>query len=119
MTDHLNPRALEAAAKALYDESPWPKSSHSTESYQWEELTDEIRQAFLDEAQTTVTAYFAIATSIEYAGKHKYAGIETVDVGGYPFESADHVRGNYADHPNCTPMYRLATEWKELSEDMK
>ncbi|WP_346921921.1 hypothetical protein [Glutamicibacter creatinolyticus] len=101
MTDHLNLDALEAAAEAIragdYHGVPDDEMDHMV-------------------AHLAVSAYLAAATTIEYAGNHKHAGIETVDEGGDPFESAEHVRENYVDYPNCQPVYRLVTEWQELPD---
>lgn len=59
MTDRLNPDALEAGAKAMYNEEPWQKSTYSVESYSWEEIREEDRQAFREEAEVAVSAYLA------------------------------------------------------------
>lgn len=60
----LNPDALEAGAKALYNEEPWQKSTYSVESHSWEEIQEEDRQAFREEAGTAVSAYLTVAQPV-------------------------------------------------------
>lgn len=57
------------------------------------------------------------ALSIEYAGKHKHAGIELTDEDDRPFEDEAHAVSNYADYPNCTVVWRKVTEWIPLGEE--
>lgn len=111
----INHKALEAAAKALAA----VQQPEIQAEYAWRVQDTAGRVELLNEAKAAVSAYLSAATAIEYAGSHKHGGLETTDEDGYPFESAEHVRENYADYPNCTPMHRLVTEWQELNKDMQ
>lgn len=43
----------------MYNEEPWQKSTYSVESHSWEEIQEEDRQVFREEAEVAVSAYLA------------------------------------------------------------
>lgn len=70
-------------------------------------------EAHRDAARAAVDAYLQ-NLPVEFAGKHKHAGISLVDEEGDTFEDEDHLREAYADFDNCTLVSRRVTAWAPL-----
>lgn len=68
------------------------------------------------EAEKIISAYLN-ELPIEYAAKHKHAGIQTEDDEGYKFENEAHFRRNFEDYgDNVTLLSRRAEAWSELQK---
>lgn len=65
---------------------------------------------------TAIVSALAEPMTVEYAGHHKYAGIQTLDEDHEPFDNEEQLRDNFADFDNCTLMSRRVTPWTALED---
>ena len=66
MTQPLEPKDLEAAARAIYREWHGPTSlSRTSRNYDWNDVPEATRQGFRRDASAAVSAYLAAAPSDE------------------------------------------------------